>query len=105
MNKRNGIDFEVATTVTIPIKIKVKGFIPKQHGRLYGPPENCYPDEPAEWDHEEYYITVRTYFNGKLSYCDILLPEEFGLILDDNLDEIISETGENKIYDLYGEEE
>lgn len=38
----------------IPCQIEVTHYIPHQPGRTYGPPEHCYPDEPAEISFDVY---------------------------------------------------
>lgn len=39
-------------------------YTPAQAGRLYGPPENCYPDEPAEVDITDVHIQGITLSKG-----------------------------------------
>lgn len=49
----NGYIFEIKSRVAgIPCTIGVTAWEPYRPGRLYGPPEDCYPDEGGygEWD-------------------------------------------------------
>jgi hypothetical protein len=85
------MDFTLETTITIPVKVRVHGYHPARPGRFSGPPENCFPDEPAEWDYCEYFIEVEG--NKKL----VKLPDEIEKIIAEDMDDEINERGEFKL--------
>jgi len=87
------MDFTFETTITIPVKVKVYGYTSGKPGRFSGPPEKCYPDEPAEWSHLEYFIEVER--GGKKQL--IKLPTEIDNVIEEELDDEIIETGETNI--------
>lgn len=41
-----------ATIQGIPCLIKVTSFTPERPGRYCGPPEDCFPEEPAEFSYD-----------------------------------------------------
>jgi hypothetical protein len=50
--KEIAIDEDEGIYQDVIVGLEVIHYVPARPGRLYGPPEDCYPDEPSEidWD-------------------------------------------------------
>lgn len=59
----DGIDLEVLGDYTPAVK-----------GRMYGPPEDCYPDEPAEFDMQEVLATFTNSAGAEIQVDLLELP-------------------------------
>ncbi len=86
--------------IEIPIKVKVSGMTPGRPARLYGPPEDCYPEEAPDFDFELFIETKDK--DGK--YIETALQKEIEDYIDmDDLHEEIIEKGIERIDDDYNE--
>ena len=75
----------------IPLSVIITHYVPATRGRLYGPPEDCYPAEPAEIE-----FTLLTPGGVTLGKPDF--PDSW-----DSIEEEIIEAYENALQDAADE--
>lgn len=69
--------------IEIELDVKVLRFSPADPGRLYGPPENCYPPESAEVDFDLFH-------DGELVNLDFFTDLEMDSITEQVIEAIES---------------